>query len=71
MAIDFEVAHFGDPSFDSAFLLNHLLLKSFHSPQWMDQYALAALIFWESFRSGLPAECTGWSKPRCSTWAAC
>jgi len=58
MAIDFEVAHFGDPSFDSAFLLNHLLLKSFHSPQWMDQYALAALVFWESFRSGLPAECT-------------
>ena len=25
--IDFEVVHFGDPAFDAAFLLNHLLLK--------------------------------------------
>ncbi|MCL5745510.1 MAG: aminoglycoside phosphotransferase family protein, partial [Acidobacteria bacterium] len=25
LAIDFEVIHFGDPAFDSAFLLNHLL----------------------------------------------
>ena len=30
MAIDFEVIHFGDPSFDAAFLLNHLLLKTFY-----------------------------------------
>lgn len=58
MAIDFEVMHFGDPSFDSAFLLNHLLLKCFHSPQWMHGYVLAALLFWESFRIGLPPECT-------------
>jgi 5-methylthioribose kinase len=26
-SIDYEVMHWGDPSFDSAFLLNHLLLK--------------------------------------------
>jgi 5-methylthioribose kinase len=58
MAIDFEVTHFGDPSFDPAFLLNHLLLKCFHSPQWMERYVLAALVFWESFRIGLPPECT-------------
>ena len=31
--IDFEVVHWGDPAFDSAFLLNHLILKSFHRPQ--------------------------------------
>ena len=30
--IDFEVAHYGDPAFDLAFLLNHLLLKSIHRP---------------------------------------
>lgn len=29
-AIDFEVVHYGDPSFDVAFLINHLLLKSLH-----------------------------------------
>jgi len=28
--IDFEVAHFGDPAFDLAFLLTHLILKSIH-----------------------------------------
>ena len=27
-AIDFEVVHYGDPAFDIAFLINHLLLKS-------------------------------------------
>ena len=27
MLIDFEVVHYGDPAFDAAFLLNHLLLK--------------------------------------------
>lgn len=27
-AIDFEVIHYGDPAFDVAFLINHLLLKS-------------------------------------------
>jgi 5-methylthioribose kinase len=28
LIVDFETAHFGDPSFDVAFLLTHLLLKS-------------------------------------------
>jgi len=58
MAIDFEVIHFGDPSFDSAFLLNHLLLKSFHRPEWADLYAEAAARFWEKFIAGVPRE--GW-----------
>ena len=30
--IDFECAHFGDPSYDAGFLLNHLILKAFHRP---------------------------------------
>lgn len=46
MAIDFEVLHFGDPSFDTAFLLNHLLLKSFYRPQWRGRYKEAAVRFW-------------------------
>jgi 5-methylthioribose kinase len=32
--IDFEVAHRGDPAFDIAFLLHHLVLKSVHLPQY-------------------------------------
>ncbi|HXA04977.1 MAG TPA: phosphotransferase [Bryobacteraceae bacterium] len=54
MAIDFEVIHFGDPSFDSAFLLNHLLLKSFYRPEWSAQFARLAGKFWEVYRAGLP-----------------
>lgn len=30
--IDFEVAHYGDPTFDVAFLLTHLVLKAAHLP---------------------------------------
>ena len=61
MAIDFEVIHFGDPAFDSAFLLNHLLLKSFHRPQWAGLYAQAADGFWRKYLAGVPGE--GWIEP--------
>lgn len=56
MAIDFEVIHFGDPSFDAAFLLNHLLLKSFHRPEWIAAYTRAAARFWETLISALPPD---------------
>ena len=59
MAIDFEVVHYGDPSFDAAFLLNHLRLKMFYRPQWASRYADAAMAFWSELRSGLPPD-TGW-----------
>lgn len=36
--IDFEVVHWGDPSFDMGFLFNHLLLKAFHRPDDWRQY---------------------------------
>ena len=36
--IDWEVAHRGDPAFDIAFLLNHLLLKTIHRPQAREGY---------------------------------
>jgi len=53
-AIDYEVTHFGNPAFDSAFLLNHLLLKCHFLPQWKNDYARAALCFWETLTSALP-----------------
>ena len=61
MAIDFEVIHFGDPAFDTAFLLNHLLLKSFYRPQWKDLYAAAAARFWQTYLAGVPRE--DWIEP--------
>ncbi len=54
MAIDFEVIHFGDPSFDAAFLLNHLLLKSFYRPQWRPALYAAARRFWSVVQEALP-----------------
>ena len=57
MAIDFEVIHFGDPAFDAAFLLNHLVLKSFLRPADCYAYRAAALQFMQSLHDGLPDEC--------------
>jgi 5-methylthioribose kinase len=51
--IDFEVVHWGDPAFDSAFLLNHLMLKSFHQPQYAERYFQAARGFWHALVAGL------------------
>lgn len=55
MAIDFEVLHFGDPSFDAAFLLNHLLLKTFHGIAGAPGLAQT---FWAALQAELPS--TDW-----------
>ncbi len=62
MFIDFEVIHYGDPSFDTAFLLNHLLLKSFHKPEWATRYQRLAAKFREVIFSSLPDE-ADWLEP--------
>lgn len=48
MAIDFEVVHYGDPCFDTGFLLCHLLLKSIHRPASAGDFQRCAEAFWES-----------------------
>ena len=40
--IDFEVAHWGDPAFDLAFLANHLCIKALHRPAIHAEYLTAA-----------------------------
>jgi aminoglycoside phosphotransferase (APT) family kinase protein len=54
MAIDFEAVHYGDPCFDTAFLLTHLLLKSIYRPQSAAGYARCADAFWQALNTGLP-----------------
>jgi aminoglycoside phosphotransferase (APT) family kinase protein len=58
--LDAECAWYGDPAFDLAFVLNHLLLKGAWQPQWRARYveAFAALaaaylshVAWEPPRS--------------------
>lgn len=49
--IDFEVAHYGDPRFDVAFLLTHLTLKCIHLPTSRDDLDRAMRVFVSSYRS--------------------
>ncbi len=41
VVLDAECAWYGDPAFDLAFVLNHLLLKSAWQPQWRARYVAA------------------------------
>lgn len=51
VVIDCETACFGDPSFDTAFLLNHLFLKSVYNPESLHKYMEVAKSFWQSYRT--------------------
>ncbi|MEZ5401499.1 MAG: phosphotransferase [Bryobacteraceae bacterium] len=55
LLIDFEVIHAGDPAFDAAFLLNHLLLKMRHGIAACRGLALA---FWEKARAAVDERST-------------
>ncbi|WP_439593044.1 phosphotransferase family protein [Microbacterium sp.] len=52
--IDFEVAHRGNPMFDIAFLLSHLLLKAVHLPGSAPQLAEAGRVFVAEYTAEWP-----------------
>lgn len=52
--LDFEVAHRGDPDFDRAFLLSHLLLKAIHRPAEYQRYRDAAATFLTGYNQVAP-----------------
>jgi aminoglycoside phosphotransferase (APT) family kinase protein len=54
--IDFEVAHLGDPAFDVAFLLCHLMLKSVHRPELAPAYDRCAAEFAATYEAGVQGE---------------
>lgn len=54
-SIDYEVMHYGDPSFDTAFLLNHFLLKAWHRARTRALYANLALTYWNELLKLIPA----------------
>lgn len=56
--LDAECAWWGDPAFDLAFCLNHLLLKAAWAPQWRDRYLAAFDALAGAYLSGV-----GW-EPR-------
>ncbi|MEI8343084.1 MAG: phosphotransferase, partial [Verrucomicrobiota bacterium] len=51
--LDCEVAWFGDPVFDLAFFLNHLLLKALHRSALKKDYLSLATVFLDAYRDGL------------------
>ena len=53
--LDFEVAHYGNPVFDLAFLLNHLFLKSIHNGSNQDLYFEAASKYLQDYRQVVSA----------------
>ena len=56
--LDAECAVYGDPAFDIAFLLNHLLLKSVWRPLLLDQLLNSFTVAYESYLSNV-----NWEKP--------
>ena len=54
--LDAECATVGDPSFDVAFCLNHLLLKSVHLPEYGNALIRSARIFWDSYAPSISWE---------------
>jgi 5-methylthioribose kinase len=52
--IDFEVAHYGDPVFDVAFMLHHLLLKLVHVPRSSRELERCVNGFWQAYRTAVP-----------------
>lgn len=53
LILDFEVAHWGDPAFDIAFCLNHLILKAACFSRSADALLAAAHTFWNAYRDGM------------------
>jgi 5-methylthioribose kinase len=51
--IDFEVAHWGDPSFDAAFMMSHLFLKALHLPAASGQLIALVFDFWKALLATL------------------
>jgi aminoglycoside phosphotransferase (APT) family kinase protein len=54
--IDYECLHFGDPSYDLAFCVNHLCLKAFHNPERAASLSGLARDFVASVLAELPAQ---------------
>lgn len=51
--LDAEVAWFGDPAFDAAFLLNHLCLKALLHAEAPDSMLESARVFWKAYTTAL------------------
>jgi 5-methylthioribose kinase len=69
MMLDFEVAHWGDPAFDCAFLLSHLVLGAGHHEHLRDAFLDEAVRFWRAYR--VAAGAAGAQEPAVVAELAC
>jgi tRNA A-37 threonylcarbamoyl transferase component Bud32 len=53
--LDWEVAHLGDPVFDIAYLLSHLVLKAMHRRRWARSFYAVAGAFLDAYRRAEPS----------------
>jgi hypothetical protein len=68
--IDWEVAHYGDPAFDVAFLLTHLICKSLHRPAATTDYRAAADTFVERYLA-TTGSAVAWDESHVAAQTAC
>ena len=69
MMLDFEVAHWGDPAFDPAFLLSLVVLGSCHHEHLGDAFMDEACRFWRTYRESAGA--VGATEPAVVAELAC
>ena len=60
LLLDFEVVHWGDPAFDLAFCVNHLLIKSIVNSHKQEAYFQSVTALLEGYRATLPE--VGWAE---------
>jgi aminoglycoside phosphotransferase (APT) family kinase protein len=64
--LDAECAWYGDPAFDLAFCLNHLLLKCLWRPQWRERYLACFGALAEAYLPSVAWEPRGAFEARCA-----
>ena len=64
--LDAECAWYGDPAFDLAFCLNHLLLKCLWRPQWRDRYLACFHALADAYLAGVAWEPRDDFEARCA-----
>ncbi|NTY41072.1 MULTISPECIES: phosphotransferase family protein [Burkholderia cepacia complex] len=65
--VDAECAWYGDPAFDLAFCLTHLLLKTVWRPQWAADYMLCYAALARAYLAGIDWERADELDARCAT----
>ena len=71
MLLDAECAWYGDPAFDAAFCLNHLVLKSIHLPALRDELLDEAASFATTWLGHFPAELRAATEARVAALLPC